>query len=164
MTATAVKNPENFSQCGYAGTDRAVYRWADADSRIEGLPIPGSGSLWRWRPALGSRFRPRPTRRSEPPKYEVRKDHDPNGIGKFYMGREIAQVMGYQAAGWLERPEREKEEEPAKLVEALEREARHGGRRRRGRQRLPRVPAWPRSSATKGKVHRRRTSSRRCST
>ena len=56
----------------------------------------------------------------EPPKYEVRKDHDPDGIGKFYMGREIAHVMGYQAAGWLERPERVKEEEPAKLVEALD--------------------------------------------
>ncbi len=54
------------------------------------------------------------------PRYEYRQDHDPNGIGKFYMGREIAQVMGYQAAGWLERKEREKEEEPAKLLKALE--------------------------------------------
>ena len=36
------------------------------------------------------------------------------------MGREIAHVMGYQAAGWLERPEREKEEEPAKLIKALD--------------------------------------------
>lgn len=56
---------------------------------------------------------------ADPPRYEFRKDHDPNGIGKFYMGREIAFVMGYQAAGWLERPERVKEEEPAKLIEAL---------------------------------------------
>jgi ubiquinone/menaquinone biosynthesis C-methylase UbiE len=55
-----------------------------------------------------------------PPKYETRADHDPNGIGKFYMGREIAQVMGYQGAGWLERPERVREEEPAKLIKALE--------------------------------------------
>ncbi|MBA4065485.1 MAG: methyltransferase type 11 [Isosphaera sp.] len=55
----------------------------------------------------------------EPPRYETRKDHDPNGTGKFYLGREIAHVMGFQAAGWLERPERVKEEEPAKLVEAL---------------------------------------------
>jgi protein-L-isoaspartate O-methyltransferase len=54
-----------------------------------------------------------------PPKYETKADHDPNGIGKFYMGREIAQVMGYQGAGWLERPEREKEEEPARLIKAL---------------------------------------------
>src|SRR5262249_13298779 len=30
-----------------------------------------------------------------------------------------AQVMGHQAAGWLERPEREKEEEPNKLLDAL---------------------------------------------
>ena len=56
----------------------------------------------------------------EKPKYETKDDHDLNGIGKFYMGREIAQVMGYQAASWLERPERVKEEEPAKLVKALD--------------------------------------------
>jgi ubiquinone/menaquinone biosynthesis C-methylase UbiE len=53
------------------------------------------------------------------PLYETRKEHDPNGIGKFYMGREIAQVMGHEAAGWLERPEREKEEQPSKLLGAL---------------------------------------------
>ncbi len=56
----------------------------------------------------------------EKPKYETKADHDPNGIGKFYMGREIAHVMGYQAAGWLERPERVKEEEPEKLLKALD--------------------------------------------
>jgi protein-L-isoaspartate O-methyltransferase len=55
----------------------------------------------------------------EKPRYETRKEHDPDGIGKFYMGREIAQVMGYQAAGWLERPEREREEHCSKLLEAL---------------------------------------------
>lgn len=63
---------------------------------------------------------PKPeAKKRERPQYETRKDHDPNGIGKFYMGREIAQVMGYQGASWLERPERVKEEEPAKLIEAL---------------------------------------------
>lgn len=41
---------------------------------------------------------------------------DPNGIGKWYMGREIAYVMGYQGIGWLERTEREKEEKTAKLL------------------------------------------------
>jgi ubiquinone/menaquinone biosynthesis C-methylase UbiE len=56
----------------------------------------------------------------EAPKYETRANHDPNGIGKFYMGREIAHVMGYQGASWLERPERVKEEEPEKLLEALD--------------------------------------------
>jgi precorrin-6B methylase 2 len=52
-------------------------------------------------------------------RYEARKEHDPDGTGKFYMNREIALVMGHQGAGWLERPEREKEEQPAKLIKAL---------------------------------------------
>ena len=43
----------------------------------------------------------------------------PDGIGKFYMGREISHVMGHLAAGWLERPEREQEERVSLLVEAL---------------------------------------------
>jgi ubiquinone/menaquinone biosynthesis C-methylase UbiE len=52
-------------------------------------------------------------------RYEFRKEHDPNGIGKFYLGREIAIVMGHQAADWLDRPERDQEEQPSKLLEAL---------------------------------------------
>jgi ubiquinone/menaquinone biosynthesis C-methylase UbiE len=56
---------------------------------------------------------------TEDSRYEFRKEHDPHGIGKFYMGREIAQVMGHQGAEWLERPEREKEEAPSKLHEIL---------------------------------------------
>src|SRR5688572_375967 len=52
-------------------------------------------------------------------RYEWRSKHDPNGIGKFYMGREIAYVMGHSAATWLERPEREEEENPKKLIELL---------------------------------------------
>jgi precorrin-6B methylase 2 len=64
-------------------------------------------------------LRAEPPARPAAPRYETRADHDPNGIGKFYMGREIAQVMGHQGAGWLERPEREKEEQPVKLLEAL---------------------------------------------
>jgi ubiquinone/menaquinone biosynthesis C-methylase UbiE len=52
-------------------------------------------------------------------RYERRAVHDPNGIGVFYMGREIAHVMGHQAADWLERPEREEEEKTSLLIEAL---------------------------------------------
>jgi ubiquinone/menaquinone biosynthesis C-methylase UbiE len=52
-------------------------------------------------------------------RYEYRQQHDPNGIGKFYLGREIAHVMGHQAADWLERPEREDEEKPDLLLKAL---------------------------------------------
>jgi SAM-dependent methyltransferase len=44
------------------------------------------------------------------------KKGDPNGIGKWYMGREIAYVMGFQGIDWLERAEREEEENSAKLI------------------------------------------------
>lgn len=51
-------------------------------------------------------------------KYEAgRKTRD--GIGKYYFGREIAQVMGHQGASWLERPERQEEERTDLLLEAL---------------------------------------------
>ena len=60
------------------------------------------------------------TTKKEPPRYETRNEHDPSGTGKFYLGREIAQVMGYQGAGWLERPEREREEQVSKLMKALD--------------------------------------------
>jgi SAM-dependent methyltransferase len=52
-------------------------------------------------------------------RYEFHQPHDPAGIGKFYMGREIAQVMGHEAADWLERPERDTEEHTEVLVEQL---------------------------------------------
>jgi ubiquinone/menaquinone biosynthesis C-methylase UbiE len=42
-----------------------------------------------------------------------------DGIGKYYMGREIAGVMGHQGASWLERSERSTEEQPQKMVAAL---------------------------------------------
>jgi ubiquinone/menaquinone biosynthesis C-methylase UbiE len=53
-------------------------------------------------------------------RYETRARHDPNGIGKFYMGREIAQVMGPGGIPWLEREEREREERPQQTIEALQ--------------------------------------------
>ncbi|MSQ96951.1 MAG: class I SAM-dependent methyltransferase [Gemmataceae bacterium] len=52
-------------------------------------------------------------------RYEFRQVHDPYGSGKFYMDREIAPVMSYQGAGWLERPEREREEAVSKLMPSL---------------------------------------------
>jgi precorrin-6B methylase 2 len=51
--------------------------------------------------------------------YEQRIIHSPDGIGKYYMGREIAQVMGHTGAGWLERPSREVEEQPSKIANVL---------------------------------------------
>ena len=42
-----------------------------------------------------------------------------DGIGKFYMGREISKVMGHLGAGWLERPERERQERTDLLIAGL---------------------------------------------
>jgi precorrin-6B methylase 2 len=42
-----------------------------------------------------------------------------DGIGKRYQGREIAHVMGWQAAPWLEREEREQEERTSVLITEL---------------------------------------------
>ncbi len=43
-----------------------------------------------------------------------------DSIGKTYMGREIAQVMGFQGAPWLEREQREREERGDLLLRELE--------------------------------------------
>ena len=51
--------------------------------------------------------------------YETRAIHDPDGTGKFYMGREIAQVMGHQGADWLERPERALTETPDRVIKQM---------------------------------------------
>lgn len=52
--------------------------------------------------------------------YQERALHSPDGIGKFYMGREIARVMGHEGATWLERPSRAMEEQPQRVIDALQ--------------------------------------------
>ena len=52
--------------------------------------------------------------------YREKAIHSRDGIGKFYMEREIAQVMGHQAMMWLERPSRATEERPQAVVEGLD--------------------------------------------
>lgn len=44
---------------------------------------------------------------------------DPNGIKKWYMGRQIAQVMSHYGIDWLERAEREQEENTSLLLKNL---------------------------------------------
>ena len=52
-------------------------------------------------------------------RYEYRAPHDASGIGKLYLGREIARVMGPEGIARLDRPARRSEEPPAKVIEAL---------------------------------------------
>ncbi|WP_460549214.1 class I SAM-dependent methyltransferase [Hymenobacter daeguensis] len=42
--------------------------------------------------------------------YETASPRDPNGIGTYYLGRQIAHVMGHEGASWLERNGRKQEE------------------------------------------------------
>ena len=56
--------------------------------------------------------------------YETRSVHDPDGTGKFYMGREIAHVMGPGGIPWLDRPNRDQEERPELVIAAMKL---HGG-------------------------------------
>ena len=44
----------------------------------------------------------------------------PDGIGKVYMGREIARVMSHEGSDWLERPGRENEEAPTKAIDMMD--------------------------------------------
>lgn len=57
--------------------------------------------------------------------YSMGQDHykmkagDPNGINKWYKGRQIAQVMSHFGIDWLERKEREIEENTSQLLKNL---------------------------------------------
>jgi SAM-dependent methyltransferase len=53
------------------------------------------------------------------PLYETRTGGDPYGINKWFMGRQIALVMGHQAADWLERPQREEEEKTDLMIDSI---------------------------------------------
>ncbi len=44
----------------------------------------------------------------------------PDGIGRFYMGREIARAISTEGAAWLERDSRVREERPDLLLQALQ--------------------------------------------
>jgi ubiquinone/menaquinone biosynthesis C-methylase UbiE len=52
-------------------------------------------------------------------RYKI-KTGDPNGINKWYMGRQIAQVMSHYGIDWLEREEREMQENTTLLLKNLE--------------------------------------------
>ena len=65
--------------------------------------------------ALGTVASPLPAANTENsdamPRYREGRG-SPDGIGKFYQGREIAAVMGFEGTPWLERPSRATEERP----------------------------------------------------
>lgn len=53
-------------------------------------------------------------------RYEQLTSGHPDGILKRYCGRQIARIMGWQGAEWLERPERKSEEGLDQLIDLLQ--------------------------------------------
>lgn len=84
----------------------------------------GAATLWLMTTLLVAGFGlgPKPLKLAAQakPLYETRAVHDPNGTGKFYMGREIAQIMGPGGIPWLDRPERDTEQKPAEVIQAIQ--------------------------------------------
>jgi ubiquinone/menaquinone biosynthesis C-methylase UbiE len=68
-------------------------------------------------PSQGARSGESSLRTADGPYSTARASRD--GIGKFYMSREISFVMGHRGAAWLERPERAVEEQPDRVVEGM---------------------------------------------
>jgi FkbM family methyltransferase len=79
-------------------------------------PVPGNRQAQR-ETLPGSRQSGQ--RSASEQRYETRAIHDPDGIGKFYMGREIARVMGHEGADWLERSDRLETEMPDQVVRQM---------------------------------------------
>ncbi len=75
--------------------------------------------VWMTLGALNAQTAPTTPPSTNGPVYELRAGSF-DGIGKWFLGREIAHYMTHHGAMWLERPEREEEEQPAKLIEALQ--------------------------------------------
>lgn len=74
---------------------------------------------WLWLALAAALALPGVPAVAEPQRY-VHAPASPDGIGKVYMGREIARVMTYHGADWLERAERGREERPDRVLGALD--------------------------------------------
>ncbi len=103
--------------------------WLPAASAIMGLlaysctqrptetAVPGNAALRSSATAV-SLVQPAPVP-ADTGAYRLAAARDPNGIGKYYLGRQIAHVMGHEGADWLERSGRAEEEGTDQLLTAL---------------------------------------------
>ena len=71
------------------------------------------------RPSLAAEQRLQTAVRADSSGYEMAPARDPNGIGTYYLGRQIAHVMGHEGASWLERSGRKQEEGTDLLLKEL---------------------------------------------
>lgn len=81
-------------------------------------PVSGLIVLFMSIPASLARAEPAKPPATQPVYTTTQPSYD--GIGKVYMGREIANVMSHAGADWLERATREQEEAPSKAIEMMQ--------------------------------------------
>ncbi|MBD2724112.1 class I SAM-dependent methyltransferase [Hymenobacter armeniacus] len=96
---------------------------------LSAVSIGGSAGLLLWgctqlpaetRPSATAEQRLQAVVRTDTSGYETAPPRDPNGIGTYYLGRQIAHVMGHEGASWLERTGRRQEEGTDLLLKALQ--------------------------------------------
>ncbi len=92
-------------------------RWLNARFCILNMALLGLSGL-----ALGQDDKPAPDKPFVKEKAKAARKQKPAHVetNKTYMGREVADVMSYLGAEWLIRPEREEEERPDAMLDALE--------------------------------------------
>jgi len=93
--------------------DRAMSRFRPFAALAALTAISVLGELY---PSLAQDAPPDPPKAKAKAQPRTKARRDPPGT---YMGRPIAQVMGYQAADWLFRDTREAEEQPEQMLDAL---------------------------------------------
>ena len=71
------------------------------------------------RPSMAAQQRLQAVVNTDTSGYETAPPRDPNGIGTYYLGRQIAHVMGHEGASWLERSGRRQEEGTDVLLREL---------------------------------------------
>jgi ubiquinone/menaquinone biosynthesis C-methylase UbiE len=84
------------------------------------LVISGFGWIFLSAPPVAT-YTPTPASTTAPPANPyTHGTASPDGIGKFFHDREISQVMGHPAIGWLERENREDEEAPGRAIAMMD--------------------------------------------
>lgn len=105
-----------------------TYRFSTWQRVLSSVGTNSSASLLLWgctqvpaetRPSLGAEQHLQAVVRTDTSGYETASPRDPNGIGTYYFGRQIAHVMGHEGADWLERSGRRQEEGTDLLLKEL---------------------------------------------
>ena len=113
MNSSHPANPATPATPATSIKRRTVCRWLAAPLVASASLMAGTAALSQKTPAQDN-----PPQPNAPAANRYRRTApSADGIGKVYMGREIAGVMGWQGAAWLEREERQQPEMIQMLTE-----------------------------------------------